>query len=541
MKKITLLLLFSFSIFFAQTKLSKDYKYTISSPYKVFEFKDKAYFTKNNHSVSIKINGNKVLIQKYSNDKPGLLKQKLYEKYFPKNYYLESIIEFSGRFFVFYSSWNGKEDKEQLFYVEVDSENCEFKGEPKLLVQVNGKIEADFAGFRGFSFVSEGKFDVFVSHDKSNLLVKYKKKAEKSNDKKNYDVIGLFSFDNNLNKSSEREIKMPYTERRMDNLDYQLDNHGNLYMLEKIFHDDSNEEKKKKNDKIANYHIELLTLREGSNQFEITKFENNEKFINKLWMFDTSNNYLVCGGFYSDGKGDYDDCNGILTFKVDLSGKIYDQTYHEISADIINQFESLKTIKNNEKRESNGEKAKLTDFELSDLIIQNDGSIILIGEQQFVRTYYHNSIGGGYYTTHSYHYNDIIITKINPNGELNWINKIPKTQAGTKGKGGMSYKYLYANNNHYLIFLDNIKNIDLPKDKTPAVHTDRAGGYLTAVKIKDIDGTLNKDSILNGRDIQDFQMYKFAVSSVIKTSDNSFMFEVYKDEKEDILIKIDMN
>lgn len=45
--------------------------------------------------------------------------------------------------------------------------------------------------------------------------------------KKSYYVIGLVAFGENLTQISNREIKMPYTERRMDNLDYQLDNEGN--------------------------------------------------------------------------------------------------------------------------------------------------------------------------------------------------------------------------------------------------------------------------------------------------------------------------
>ena len=89
-----------------------------------------------------------------------------------------------------------------------------------------------------------------------------------------------------------------------------------------------------------------------------------------------------------------------------------------------------------------------------------------------------------------------------------------------------------------MVFLDNVKNIDLPIDKTPALHSDGQGGYLTAVKIADSDGSLTKSSILNGRDIEDFQMHQFSVNRVFKTSENSFMLEVYKKKKEDIMIKV---
>ena len=121
------------------------------------------------------------------------------------------------------------------------------------------------------------------------------------------------------------------------------------------------------------------------------------------------------------------------------------------------------------------------------------------------------------------------------------MKKIPKSQAGGMGIGGMSFKYCNSNNYHYLVFLDNVKNIDLPIDETPAGHRDGMGGYLTAVKVSDSDGSLSKSSILNGREIEDFQMHQFAVSRVFQTSQNSFMFEVYKKKKEDVMIKVTLN
>ena len=162
----------------------------------------------------------------------------------------------------------------------------------KLMFQVDGKIAGTMTrsgGFMGgFSLSVQDKFDIFRSYDKKNILVQYRKKPEVKNDKKSFDIIGLAAFDNMLNEISNREVTMPYTERRMNNLDYQLDNDGNLYLLVKVFHDDSNDDKKKKKDVVANYHLELFLIKNGSVKIEISKFENKEKFITKLWIFDSS-------------------------------------------------------------------------------------------------------------------------------------------------------------------------------------------------------------------------------------------------------------
>lgn len=142
---------------------------------------------------------------------------------------------------------------------------------------------------------------------------------------------------------------------------------------------------------------------------------------------------------------------------------------------------------------------------------------------------------------YSYHYGDILVTKIAADGSLSFMRKIPKRQRGWDGLGGLSFKYFFANNSHYFVYLDNVKNIGLPEEKLPAQHIDKKGGYLTSVKITDADGTLTKGSILNAKEVDDFKIYQFSTTRIVKTSENSFMFEAYKKAKEDIMIRVNLN
>lgn len=542
---------------YSQKTLSGDYAYKVSEPYRVFDAKEKIYFSKGNEAMALKLDGKEILIQKFNSDKPAFIKEKRYEKIFPKNYSFEEVLEINNKYYLFYSSWDGDKDKEQLFSVEIDFASGEFVGDSKLVFQVDGKVTGTMTSSgMGFSFSVEDKFDFYQSRDKKNILVQYRKKPEVKRDTKSFDVIGLYAYDGNLNKLYGNEVKMPYTERRMNNLDYQLDNKGNLFLLTKVFHDDSNDDKKKRKDKEANFHIEMFTIKAGTDKIQITKFENKDKFINRLWIFDTDSDYLICGGFYSNGseaknswisgQNNYDDCDGIVVLKFKADGTVYDNVFHEIPLEVLNQYETEKTQKKNAKKERKGDNAQFSDLQLKDLVINKDGSIVLVGEQYF--TIYHSRSGGGmgmggvgmgmsngYYT---YHYCDMLVTKINTDGSLGWMKKIAKNQMGTKGKGGMSYKYFNTDNNHFLVYLDNVKNIQLPLDKEPARHSDGQGGYLTAVKIGDADGVLTKGSILNSRDVEDFKIYQFSTNRIVQTSNNSFLLEVYKKQKEDIMIKV---
>lgn len=552
-------LIASIGIGYSQKTLSNDYAYTVSEPYKVFDAKEKKYFAKDNEVMAIKFDGKEVLIQKFNSDKPSFIKEKLYEDYFPKHYQVEDVLQIDSKYYFFYSSWDGDNDKEQLFSIEIDFAKGEFIGSPKLLFQVNGKVTGSpmniYSGGvygNGFMFFSMGvanKFDFMQSHDKKNILIQYRKKPEVKKDTKSYDIIGLYTYDSNLSKVYGNEVTMPYTERRMNNLDYQLDEQGNLYLLAKVFHDDSNKDKKSKKDTEANFHIELLLINAGSDKILTSKFENKDKFVNKLWMFDTNKGYVQCAGFYSNGKESkawlanqsyFDDCDGMALFKIKKDGTIYDEVFHEIPLEVLNQYESARTAKRNEKRERKGDAAQFSDLEFKDMNIDKDGNVVLVGEQYF--TIYHHTSNGmgmpgssGYYT---YHYCDLLITKIGQDGQLQWMKKVPKNQVGKRGKGGMSYKYFNTNGKHFLVFLDNVKNFDLPLDKAPKQHSDGQGGYLTAVKIDDVTGDLHKGSILNAREVEDFQIYQFATSRIVQSSSDTFMLEVYKKKKEDVMIKV---
>lgn len=528
---------------YAQKTLSTDYAYSVSEPYRVIDADSKWYFSHGNGILTLKFDGKDTYIQTFDADKPAFKTEKKYEKYFPKNYVLESIKEINDKFYVFFSSWDGDNDKEQLFSQEVDFAKGEFTGSPKLMFQVDGKVSGSYSG-RVMDFNVTDKFQILPSFDKKNFLVKYRRKPEVKNDKKSFDIIGLYAYDGNLNKLSNKEITMPYTERRMDNLDYQIDNRGNLYMLTKIYHDDSNDDKKSKKDEEANYHVELFTVKTGSDKMNSTKIENKDKFISGLWIFDSPTGGLIAGGYYNNGKGKNfaKNCDGIMTFKMKEDGTISDQFYYEIPLELINQYESEKTKKKNNKKEEKGESAKVTDLRLKNLEIRKDGSVLLIGEQDFVVAHTSTSMraGGGMSTRtyYTYHYNDIIVTKINPDGKLAWMKKVPKQQVGTRGKGGMSYKFYHNGSDDFLVFLDNVKNIDLPDDKQPALHSDGQGGYLTAVKMNDKTGDYKKGSILNAREVEDFKLYQFSTDRVIETSDNTFVLEAYKKKKEDIMIKV---
>jgi len=552
MKKHYLLLLFliTYSInSYSQITASEDYSFEVSDPYEVIDGYKK-YFVHQDKMIAVKMRKKTIYIQQFDTKSLKELIRKEYDEgdILPDNYHPEGMKQLQDKIYFFYSSWSGRKTQhERLYYLTIDVNSAEIIGEPVQVVDVKGKLAGSFltlVSIMGipFSTTTTDKFDILTSEDSTKILIQYRKKPKVKRDTKSHDIIGVKVFNSDMTPIWNKEFKMPYTERRLDLLDFAVDNEGRGYILSKVFKDDSNEDKKKKRDKNANYHIELFRLLQGENEIAKTKIELDGIFINGISLFESGNNQLYCAGYYNKGllKGNFiskkhnkSSADGVVIFKLSKEGEILKTITQEIPLEVINIYISDRAKAKNEKKEKDDE-SELQNMVLRDLIIYNDGSLALVGEQYYMVE--HRTQKSVYYT---YHYYNIIITKINADGSLAWMNKIPKKQIGRNGKGGMSYTYLSTSDYHYLLFLDNVKNMELPENEFPYKHSDGKGGYFTSYKINDTSGKVTKGSVFDTRNLtEDFNAHQFSTNRVKKISDSAFIVEVYKKKKEDVLVKI---
>lgn len=552
MTKSYLLLLFVTTFSFKsypQMTASEDYSYEVGEPYEVIDGV-KRYFTYQDQMISIKMHKKSLYIQQFDTKSLKELQRKEYDtrEVFPDNFQPEGIKQVQNKIYFFYSSWSGKKTQlERLYYITIDVNSAEIIGDSIQFVEVEGKLAGSFIASGSImgipvSMGTYNKFDILTSQDSTKILVQYRKKPEVKRDTKSHDIIGVSVFNSNMSPIWNNEFEMPYTERRMNLLDFAVDNEGRGYILSKVFKDDSNKDKKKKTDDMSNYDFELFTLLQDQNKIRKTKIDLEGAFINGISLFESGNNQLFCAGYYNSGlleggflnkKQNKRSADGVIIIKLSKEGEVLKTYKQEIPIGVINMNVSNKVQGKNEKIDEEGS-AELQNLVLRDLIIYDDGGLAMVGEQYFIterrtqkRVYY------------VYHYASILITKINADGSLAWMNKIPKHQVGGNGLGGMSYTYLSSLNAHYLLFLDHVKNMELAENKYPHVHNDGHGGYLTSYKISDVSGEVTKGSVFDTRNLtEDFNAHQFSTNRVIKTSDSEFLIEVYKKKKEDVLIKI---
>jgi hypothetical protein len=418
-------------------------------------------------------------------------------KSFPKGYMIEEMGVMDMKNYLYYSTWNKKEGVEKLYAQEIDAVKGEFKGSPKELLSSGAKLSGTLTMTGFYQFNTAGKWNFVTSADSSKLLVYYRIKPKEKRDAINKDVIGLFVFDKNLNKIWGNEVEMPYTEKMMDNDDYQVDGKGNVYILAKVYTGD-------KKDKQSHYEV-LMYNKESSKKPSISSFKFTDKTVVDIALTEDLKGRMLCAGYYSKSGAGSD---GAFFFAYDEGTKTMknlNKGFYEFPTELLREFESKRAKKKSEKKEAKGQDEEVSHLSFRDIELDDDGSMTLYGEQY---TWWITISYSGRSTTTTYHYlfDDIYVMKIGADGEMKWVKKIPKAQRGSTqnvyapDRLGLGFHVHKSGPDSYLFFVDNIKNLDIKKDEAPAAHVAGAGGVLMCVKIKGDDGTVTKSNIFDFRE-----------------------------------------
>jgi hypothetical protein len=412
-----------------------------------------------------------------------------------RNFNSEIVTDFDngGQYYWIHSDWDKGSGTEMLLYDKIDVSSGKITESNKKMIETT-KLSGIPSATGFYSFKIDGKYRFDYDADRKKLLVAYRLVPESRNDKKNYDKIGFHVFDEKMNKLWGGEYTMPYTEAVMDNSDFSVDAKGNAYLLAKVYEDEKRRERDKSTGK-PGYHYEVLKFTKESKQPIIAKISMDEFYINETTLIENPLHDMVIACTYSkktSGTG----TDGIFLATLDQNGKLtkYKNGYYEFPKEELAKFESAR---------SRRKIAKNDDYEAANLKVRNvlvegDGGIFITCEEYYMVTHY-STTGNGYTRTYyTYHYNDMLGARIDATGKFQWMRKIPKQQRGTNGRGTMSFKLVADANGYHFLYLDNLKNLNLPEDEVPRAHVDGYGGMVIVATINK-DGEVRKELLFDTR------------------------------------------
>ncbi len=267
------------------------------------------------------------------------------------------------------------------------------------------------------------------------------------------DGLQLYLFDENSNKKFDVMYGNGVKDKKSFFQNILISDEGDaIYLVAKAYA--PNLKKKEEGGKYF-FDISKITANSQSSQ----KIEVGEHYIGSLKTC-FHNNELVSFGFYSDNQENK--YSGICHFKLDPNTlTVKSSKYNPFTAQFLvdkygsETYKALKTIS-----------FKKTFFNSNDEIIIN-------AEEAYVTEYFNNpgvaaAVVVGVMPSYSinYTYDDIIIAKLNNDGELLWARNINKKQStGDEDNGFLSYTSVFCNDKNYFFVNSRDKIKKLTNDR----------------------------------------------------------------------------
>jgi len=272
--------------------------------------------------------------------------------------------------------------------------------------------------------------------------------------------------------------------------------------------------------------LEILKYQADSDTlFGLSDIELNDKLINGIKFSESSENQISFTGFYSEDSVLFQS-NGLFMLDMDQKGNSRNISFFEFPDEFFIKAIDVQNY-NTDLYYYEPPRPEMADYKIIEKLTNKDGSITIIGEQQFTEavTTYSKS---GRHEHHTYYYRDIIITKIGTKGKTQWIKKIQKDQFGVKSKGTMSFKYFSNDNFYYILFFDTPDNLNEPLEVEPYTYQDNKGAVLFVYKISNLSGEVTKIPVLNTDAIEGMTLKQFYSDRIVIIENNEFILKLIK-------------
>lgn len=382
-----------------------------------------------------------------------------------KDLIYENTVLLNGSLYIFGSYFDRKNDEERLYAFQMDAKTLNYEGKPRLIATAESKRNSTF------------KFDLSNSEKFLSIF------SIPGNDDDNIYAYTISVFSGDLDEIWAQKVKSEYEESTFFALSAQVDDKGNAYLLARKY------DKPLKGIKFkpAYKMMMIAYTNEGANE---SAFDLNLKrgYINDLSYRIMDNGNIVCGGFYSENYGG--GYKGVCIFIVDPNtGSIIQEGGKEFSSSDLADFMS-------ERKADKGK--ELYNFDLSDIVLREDGGLVMVGEYYYVSAYTRTS-GTTSYTTYTYYYNSLLVVNVSPDLSIDWMVEIPKRQV-TSNDGGYysSYAMMVKGENLYFLFNDNEKNAQVnAKDKLANFNGKNS---IVSLVTLSADGSMKKTIFLDNKE-----------------------------------------
>lgn len=378
----------------------------------------------------------------------------------------EATVLFNEKVYVFGSYFDKINDIEKLYAFEMDPVSLEVSSNPELVAKIESKHNSNF--LFDLSENQEYLSITGIPGDAGDNIYAYTVNVYAVSKER----LWAFKEINSYEKSTffVRETL--------------VDNKGNVYIMAQQY-----DEKVRDISSFLSpsYKFLLIAITDGGKTQNIFPLKlKSRKYIAELNFRVMDNGTVVCGGFYSDSySGGY---SGVCFFSLDpQTGNIEVEGLKAFDAKELSEFMSGK----------NAEKGKdIHGFELRDIVLREDGGLIMIAEYYSTATGRENSNGFSN-VTDAYIYNSLLVSSVNPDLSIDWLQKIPKKQVTFNDDGiYSSYALMVQDEYLYILFNDKLKNLDILENDDKLLNFNGKRSVVASVRIAR-DGSMQKSLLFD--------------------------------------------
>lgn len=365
-------------------------------------------------------------------------------EYKGKKMELAGFTIFNNKLLAFGTYVNKKIDKTFVFTQEINPENLEVTGDP-ILINEKDRSKGVYGGVISNSYESTRDEQFLVAYSESFAV----KNSENGN-------IAISVLDIDLNQIISRTVEFNIPNKLMEVQDVDVDINGTAYILVKENLEKGGDIKGGE----VNVRFRLFEVKSNEEIKEI-KVETQDNLVAAANLLIYSNKLFV-SGLYMDYKRKSDGLKGVFLAEISKSsGEIIQVTTKEVSPDFFKEGLSEKDQKNVDKKIKKG-KSIGENYKLRDIIQLSDGSYVLTAEERYVTQHTTRDQNGNVSTYYVYHRNNVLVTKLSSEGQIEWVQNVRKKQ-GTRNDASTSYLYCNDGKNLYLVYNSHNKNINTAK------------------------------------------------------------------------------
>lgn len=396
----------------------------------IAQFANEVFFVKSSNtfnakSAQIRIRDSKIeLVSMDTSMKPkwtSILDLEL----FP-NAEIEHIVVFSQKIYVFFSSVDKEGSVLNLFQLTYNMFTGEAMGAALKVDEMPYERRRD----RGLFYISQNKEGnrLFIFHressDGNSDFTRKEGVAPEAKEQLSFKVFG--------------EGMVPLLDKRFPNLNYvgiqsvrdlAIDNKGNVFVLTAY--------RMSQGTPAGEYR--LLKCTPNTDALKDFKIKLDKKAITDLKLvIDNLNSTAVVGGFYAENNTFAS--SGVLYTTLTIDNDSLSPIHFEsFKAKFLNDYSGERTINRS---------SELINYEVDKIIVRSDGGMVVLAESNFVtESSSYNSYYQLYTVTYTYHYENVMILSVNPDGTLDWGNVMRKSQSSENDDAFFSSYALFASEN----------------------------------------------------------------------------------------------